>query len=399
MVTRWGVSRAFLFLALFIFFFSSAQAIGMGISTQTVYFKDILRGGYAESIITASNPNGYAVVLGVQIIGDVAPWIKLDPEPPNIIIPARSNGDFKIIMQPPPFVQNGVYTGQIVVLSGPDPNAVTSGTGSAVVAGAAVDIFIEVSDNQIKNMSMRKIIVDPTEECWPITFRMSIKNEGNVENTPTCGVKLYTKDRTIIVKETDKNFGSILPTVTKTDFIQLDYHWEQLKCIEKGDYVADVSCAASDGSNFYSSSIPVQIAPKDTLKVAGELVNVTHIKKAFLGEPIKITGNFKNVGVVSGRASLKVEAYKGERLVGVIKGDEVIAEPDKETQVTAFFTPTELGEYKLVGSVAFADKSTNIVESSLVVELGMTMLLIIIAVPLLVIVAVAVILYRRTKSW
>jgi hypothetical protein len=297
-------------------------------------------------------------------------------------------------------VQNGVYTGQIVVLSGPSTNAgVGGGSGASVVAGAAVEIYIEISDNQIKNMSMSNIVVDPTEECWPITFRVAMHNGGNVENVPTCDIKLYTTDRNLLVKETSKTFPSILPTVTRTDFIQLDYHWQQMQCIEKGNYIADISCTASDNTNFYTASIPVQIAPKDTLSVAGNLLNMTNVEKGFLGEPIKVTGAFKNTGVTSDKASLKIEAYKGERLVGVIQGTEVIAAPDKDTQLTAFFTPSELGTYKLVGSAYFAGKASNIIESNLVVELGMTMLLLIIAVPLLVIVAVVVILYRRMKSW
>ena len=51
METRSG-QKLFLFLTISILIIGSASAVGMGISTPTLFFKNILRGGYAEAVVT-----------------------------------------------------------------------------------------------------------------------------------------------------------------------------------------------------------------------------------------------------------------------------------------------------------------------------------------------------------
>lgn len=385
-------------ILIFLIFFAlgKVNAIGMGISTQTVHFKDILRGGYAESEIIASNPNSYDVQLKVQIIGEIAPWISLDPAPPNIIIPANSNGAFNIIIQPPPFVKNGVYTGEVIVLTGDASGSGARGTGSAITAGAAVSVFIEISDNEISDFKLARLRVDPTEECNPITFGISTKNIGNVEAEPTYNIKLYSNDKSEVLKEKTETFDPIPPTITKSDYIQLDYKLGQFKCIPVGEYVAEVT-GTLDGEMFYTNEVDVQIVEKGTITLKGTFLNMTHAPKANVGEPLKIIGLYENKGIVREQAKLNVEAYKGDRLVSVITGDEVFVEPGEPTELTAFFVPSEIGEYTLKGSVNFGGKPSNIIETDLVIQFGLTMLLILIAIPTFIGVIIAVVIYKKRK--
>jgi hypothetical protein len=393
---RWGNAKIAVLLLMLFIAFGSVNALGIGISTQTVFFKNILRGGYAEGIITASNPNGYDMAIEVALDGDVAPWITLEPQPPNIIIPARSNGEFKVVIQPPPFIQNGVYNGSVIVLTGTPTGKNSAGAGSAIISGAAVDILVEISDTQNKSLTLRRLVADPSEECGPIVFRLSTKNSGNVELAPSYNVKLYTSDKSQLLKEGSNSFGLIKPTVTRTDYVVLDSKLDQLHCIPTGNYVAEVS-GSTDGDTFYTGSSPVQIVDKGTLSIQGIFVGMTHLPQAFVGEPLKIIGKFNNTGGVTEEAQLKVEAYKGDRLVSVVTGDKVRAEPDSITSLPAFFVPSEIGQYRLVGSVSFGGKASDTVETALLVQYGMTMMIIFASIPVIIVAIVTFIIYKRKQ--
>jgi hypothetical protein len=59
--------------------------------------------------------------------------------------------------------------------------------------------------------------------------------------------------------------------------------------------------------------------------------------------------------------------------------------------------PSEIGLYKLVSSVNFGGKASNVVETNLLVEFGMTMMVILAAVPVIIVVVVAAIMYKRNQ--
>ncbi|WP_286681133.1 hypothetical protein, partial [Methanoculleus sp. DTU007] len=87
-----------------------------------------------------------------------------------------------------------------------------------------------------------------------------------------------------------------------------------------------------------------------------------------VGKPIKITGLFKNSGSIATRAKLSGEVYRGGSLVDVISGDEMTVLVFSEDALTAYYTPTEPGEYTVKTCALFEGKTTDAKDISFTVQ-------------------------------
>jgi hypothetical protein len=233
---------------------------------------------------------------------------------------------------------------------------------------------------------------------------MRVKNEGNVELTPSYEASLYHSQKGFIKTE---NFESttIKPTIGRIDTLALDYStaglgdtWEQFLCLPAGDYDAEVKAFDQFDNEFYSGSVSVFILEKGTISTSGDLKTLEHKELVRIGEPVKITGAFENTGDSTEKASLKIEVYKGDRLVEIVDGEETLTDPRKTTDIVAYFTPKELGEFNLLGSVNFGGKFSNTVESDLTVELGLMIVILIVAVPLVILLIIVLILLKKRRG-
>jgi hypothetical protein len=397
-MVRWYFKTLFLiFLAVIIL--NSANAIAIGVSPGVFTFKNVLRGGYVEANVLVQNPNGFPITIGSWTTGDIEGWTTIDPAVGDIVLPAGFSGEFKVMVRPPAFVQNGVYQGYVTFLTGYAPSETGGGSGSSVQVGSGISFIIEVIDQEIKNATVSNIIIEKTEECSPIKFDVTTVNTGNVEVTPTYSVTLLSADKTTEIKTIDFNIKSVLPSVQRTDVLEFPYEIAQFRCVPVGSYVATIK-GSYDNTQFFSAEIPFQIYGKGTISLTGELEGLIHNHVGYMGEPMKIVGKFKNNGDTSERAKLKVEVYKDNRLVSVLESDEKIATYGKTTDLEVFYTPTEVGEFKLYGTVDFGGITFGPAQSTLTVELGLTTLLLLAMVPIIIIVIiVAVIFYKKRQAF
>lgn len=380
---------------------SSANAVVIGVG-GTVFLKDVLRGGFATSRVYVSNANDVPISVGVWITGDTADWITLSPSQPYVIEPGQSTY-VDVTVQPPAFTPNGVYTGEIIFIM--DPSANGGGTGAALSAGASAQVIIEVSDREQSNLFVNSLIAERTEECRPINLKVNLKNTGNVELTPNYDVKLYHSQKGFVTDVTFKK-EVLKPTIQRTDTLSIPYSttglsnvWEQFVCLPMGQYYAEVTMTDQLGNQYYKGRVDTFVLEKGTLSLSGVLESINNTPTASIGEPVKVTGKFNNTGVSTEQAKLKLEVYKGSKLVEVINGEETAADPGKVTDVAAYFIPKSIGEFELQGSVNFGGKFTNIASSSIVVELGITVIVLIVVVPLALLIVLVLIWLKKRRGY
>lgn len=383
---------------------SSAYCVSIGVGGN-VFLKDVLKGGFATSRLYVSNSNPFPITVGAWILGDTADWIKLDPQP-NFLVDANSNRFVDVTVQPPPFVANGAYTGGIVFFIADVPAFAGAGSGVAVSAGATSNVIIEISDKQTVSSKVTKVVAERAEECRPVNVKITVNNIGNVEITPNYTLKMYHKEKGFVEQVT--MIGDIIkPTIERTDTVSIDSsteglgsNWQQFLCIPQGDYYADITVSNHLGNTIYKGKVDIYILEKGALSVSGALTNVTHKPSASLGEPVKITGTFENTGDSTEQAKLKIEVYKEDRLVEVVTGDAALANPGKPTTVVAYFTPKELGTFDLNSVVSFGGKFTEpAFKTSLDVEMGLTIIILIIAIPLAILLIILLIWFRKQRGY
>ncbi|MDD5181581.1 MAG: hypothetical protein PHC66_00215 [Candidatus Nanoarchaeia archaeon] len=378
----------------------AAQAYGLGVGGQVV-LKDVLRGGFATSRLTVNNPNPFPVGVGAWLTGDIADWITLSPA--DLTLQPNEQNYVDVTIQPPPFVPNGVYTGQITFVTTTVAGGESGGGAGVVIAvGSAINAVIEISDQEIHSIFVSSVTAERTEECRPINIKVALQNKGNVDTIPSYSVSLYHNEKGFVKIESITT-EAVRPTIQRTDTLALGYsttglgaNWEQFLCLPAGDYTATLTATDQFGKEFYTGSVPVYILQKGAISLSGNLKDIKHKDTAKLGEPVKITGAFENTGVSTEQSKLKVEAYKGDRLVEIVTGEETLSDPGQITNVTAYFTPKELGEFQLKSSVNFGGKSTNFIESELAVELGLTIIIIIVAIPLAILL-IAILIWLRMR--
>ena len=139
---------------------NTAHAIGIGAGPSTVYFNNILRGGYGEQIIKVTNPNNFSINVTVEAEGHIKDWLIFVPKTPETTIlttpfnpftlPPGSSYEFRAIIQPPGDTPIGTYNGYINIHS--EPVNITEGTGqigTIVLTSAALRVFVNMTGEQI----------------------------------------------------------------------------------------------------------------------------------------------------------------------------------------------------------------------------------------------------------
>ena len=337
---------------------------GVGLSPACVSFEKMVRGGYAERYLTISNPVDENVSVFINLEGDVAGWITIEPSSFNM-----SGVGFKIIKiitKPPGHIPNGVYKGRVVVISKPalPPEELEAGSSIIVASVVAADISVEISDLQLLRYKVERINLPDTEECRPILINLNLRNTGNVNATPRFHVEIKSKDGGTLLQQYDRTADPILPTTTSTVNLRVPYKIEQFKCIPSGEYLSDIKSYA-DGALMDSSVLSFKIYPRGTLTVAGEILELKVPENITLGEVAKIEALFKNTGQIPVVAKLNVEVYQGGRLVETLNSDPVEVYMGGVQPLVAYFSPKGGGKYTFLVSVLFEEKKSDIREAEM----------------------------------
>src|SRR4030042_836282 len=103
-----NIRMLFLFV-IFIAFLSFVSSANMGVSPASTYFNNVLRGGYAEKIVTITIDSAEPTKVSLAPRGDIAEWLSFKET--EFEVSKDKPYYLKIIMQPPIDIPNGNYSG------------------------------------------------------------------------------------------------------------------------------------------------------------------------------------------------------------------------------------------------------------------------------------------------
>lgn len=338
----------------------SAAGIAVGPSSLTI--ENGLRGGSFERSLTVFNPSdtGFEVVLRTE--GSAGDWIRFstidnDEEIETIYVP--ENGQIPVLMRVtvPDDAANGRYTATIVVETVPGEE-IPGSVGMILQAKSALEIT--VTDVEKISGEVTSIVVRDTEVDVPLGIEVGFKNTGNVVVTPEI-TAVISRD------------GSVIDTVTWAETSVRPGTTEQIVVRWPNDGFPTGTCQANvmvslRGAVLADENRTFEILPLGSLTRQGELTDLNYDGALVVGKPIKITGLFKNSGSIATRAKLSGEVYRGGSLVDVISGDEMTVLVFSEDALTAYYTPTEPGEYTMKTCAVFEGKTTDAKDISFTVQ-------------------------------
>ena len=339
---------------------------GVGLSPASVDIENMMRGGYAERYLTVSNPTDDAMTLSVSVDGPISGWVTSEPQSVNIT--GIGYRIIKIAVRPPNTIPNGVYRGELLVVARPQVPPIMEGGSSVSVASLVIaSASVQITDVQLLRYNVESVTVDDTEECRPIIANINLRNTGNVNVTPRFAVEIRSRATGEVLQKYEEKSGSTLPTQTASAMLKVPYKLEQFKCIPEGLYTAHI-VSYEGGSIMDTSDLSFRIYPRGTLTVGGEIMRLDIPNNATLGEIIKIGGVFKNTGQIPVTAKLNAEIYSGGRLVNTVSSDPTDVITGGVSTLTAYFTPTSGGKYRILASAVFEEKSTETVQGEVDVQ-------------------------------
>ena len=123
--------------------------------------------------------------------------------------------------------------------------------------------------------------------------------------------------------------------------------------------------ALLDGDVVGEKNLDLEIFPRGTLTIAGEIVDVVARPNVTVGEIFKIEAIFKNIGELPARSKLRAEIWKlgvTEQLVQTIESDIIEVGTGGQEKLDVYFKPSEPGKYLAKLSVLYEGKVTEVKE-------------------------------------
>lgn len=329
----------------------SAAGIAVGPSSLTI--ENGLRGGSFERSLTVFNPSdtGFEVVLRTE--GSAGDWIRFsavggDEEIEKVYVPKEGQTPVLMRVTVPDDAANGRYTATVIVETVPGEE-IPGSVGMILQAKSALEIT--VTDVEKISGEVTSIVVRDTEVDVPLGIEVGFKNTGNVVVTPEI-TAVISRDGSVIDTVTWAE-TSVRPGTTE----QIVVRWPN-DGFPTGTYQANVKVSLR-GAVLADEDRTFEIQPLGSLTRQGELTDLNYDGTLVVGKPIKITGLFKNSGSIATRVKLSGEVYRGGSLVDVITGDEMTVLVFSEDALTAYYTPTEPGEYTVKTCALFEGKTTE----------------------------------------
>jgi hypothetical protein len=341
------IFRMILLAMTFIFVISFVSSANIGVSPANVYFKDILRGGYAEKTVTITIDSVEPTKVTLSTRGDIAQWISFKEKEFEV-----SKGKpyyLKIIMQPPIDIPNGNYSGFLrVTVSGKGNTIEGQATG---IVNAALDLYIQadVTDVEYSSCKATGFGVQSAEKGDDVLFNLNVYNEGNIRLSPTVKIDVWNQERTQIVKKIEFSNEVIIPTTEKELTVKMDS-----SDLDIGQYWAEITSVEC----YASETLTFDILEEGALKAQGTLLNINSPPWIKVGDTTLIEALFENSGEKNVNARFKGEITLGSRIVQILESESSSVNIGDLGTFKFYFTPKEEGRYIVTGVVLYDGKRT-----------------------------------------
>ena len=341
------LTRMIFLIANLILLISFVSSANIGVSPATIYFDNVLRGGYAERTVTITIDSSEPIKVTLAPRGDVGQWLSFKEKEFEV-----SKGKpyyLKVALQPPTDIPNGNYSGFL--------RLTTSSKGSTVpgqatgIVNAALDLYITTDITDVEYSACRAggFGVQSAEKGDDIVFKLNVYNEGNIRLSPTIKIDVWNQERTEIVKQFEYSDAMVIPTTEQELNIRMSS-----SNLDIGQYWAEVTsveCYASEILTF-------DVLEEGALKAQGTLLSVTSPPWIKVGDTTLIEALFENNGEKNVNARFKGEITLGSKVVQILESESSSVDIGKLETFKFYFTPKKEGRYIVTGIVLYDGKRT-----------------------------------------
>jgi len=203
----------FVIATILLFSFISTQSVhAIGMITEPIVVKDILRGQETSATLSLLNSEDKEVTYGLKAEGQVADWADFysvddkNFENPitEIKMPAKKYVNVNVKFKVPEDAPNGEYTGEVLVFLTSSGEIKSDESAVSVSQQIGLDVAITVTDKETVHLTASFIpSTYDVQKGKPLKIRVLYDNQGNVAVKPDLQLK--------IIKEGTAVYNAIFP--------------------------------------------------------------------------------------------------------------------------------------------------------------------------------------------
>jgi hypothetical protein len=340
-----------------------AIAIGIGIGPSEYKITGAMRGGEYDRSIAIFNPDENANNFTLRTVGEAGEWIKFykieDVNNPVKEITINPNSNYPVLVKIiiPSDMPAGAYNATIYAETIPGgTKGMTTGVDTKLQA--SMDIFVEVTGEQVMDGEVNSIVVENTEPEYPVRVKTVFENTGNVQAKPNIEISILQDNKTItafIHDSTKVKPTSIEPIITE---------WNTTDKNTPGDYIASVNVSL-EGRPLRSEKVSFKIMPPGTFTRQGDLISIIIEGEPAIDTVAKVKAVFQNTGQIETPAKFSAEVYKENKMIDTLSSDELTVLKNKEIVLISYLKITSPGDYLIKGKVIYSGKETPVKEYTL----------------------------------
>jgi len=333
-------------------FLGASAALSVGVSPGDITFQDLMRGGYAEDTIMVSTSGNESLNVTITAREIAGGWMTFEPN--SLVLDPNSAVSIKVTMHPPEDIPNGVYEGIVSVSVRPIKAAsLGPGAGLAVGAAAAVKITANVTDIEIKALSVKDITITDVEEFQPTEIRVTAANTGNVRIRPRVHIDIYDQLQSSILKSLDYSDTEMLPTSEAIMLILMP-----LDGLTLGQYWASITVYL-DNTAVSNRVLTFDYLERGSLRVKGLFNSISAGAWVQAGDLVRMNASFTNIGQMITTARARFEVYLDDALKEVVESDELQVDISETKDIVAYYKPEVEGRYEIKCLITYSKKITE----------------------------------------
>lgn len=338
--------KRWLLILLLLFICPVVQAGSLTIVPDSVYFENVIVGGYSQEEVSIIADYDKEVRVEYEFQGPIKDWFSVNIQE-NIVISKNAPYTFLIDVNPPKNASVGVHTGYLMLTFLLQQNSVTS----AIPSTSIIEINVDITRDEITDVEVGNIIIDDILAGEPLLVQAEINNKGNIFVTPSIFIRILDQEKNNLLIESQINDVTIHPY--SSDVLSYKYNPD----LSVGQYWAEVVVMIDE------MMVRKELKTFDVLNpgspvIKGELIHLWGDAQKRVGEFVNIEALFKNNG----------EEAVDARLVGVVEYEGSVYDrfeisageigSGEEKILKSSFKPEREGPYKVSGYVVYSGKTT-----------------------------------------
>jgi hypothetical protein len=312
---------------------------------------------YTETIFVY-NQNNFNMTVELMVSGVIVDWVKFyeTNNETNQINSAniRYNTDKPIscVINIPNDAANGAYLGFVKYSASQNVQDNETSNISKLVLSSTTTIYLNVTGDEDKNISIQKVEVNDVEMGMPLRFYFSINNNGNVMAYPVINISIFNK-LGILLEIIQKSFKIVPGNILKRTI-----EWSTVGLIAE-NYTANIEITL-DGKSYYYDDTSFRIYPiGDLYEWNATLKDIYYDGNLEKGNLLKIITEFRNLGEIETSAKFIGEVYLDGKFIDTIQSEDYSVKRYTTEFIETYIKLIENGNYKIKGYVIYSGIKTE----------------------------------------